>query len=796
MLGKFVAAFDQFGQQVKLSINSHDEFKTTTGGIMTILAIGLTMIMAAGSVSNYLKHEEPAIAFEYDYTPDPGLSPLNSSNYLFSITAQDSDFNISASYLGFNLFQTTIARYPNGSSTKVKTRIPLQRCPLEYWAGFEDDYYLYNISNRLCPTVMDYNITGSYLSVVYTYLSIEVVGCQNRTDQPDIVCLPQETLDAKVPGKEITLSYMYTDNMFNLNDWTNPVKRYVTNLHWVLAPKLLTKETDIFLQQYDIITDDNYFLNGYWVKNESTYQINGVERDQNYAPVKSGGNDVYMKIYLRKSSSSTIATRTFSKAADILSTIGGLAGFLFMLFGVIAIIYNKILYQVTISNALYEFDIPVPPKKNDKNSKRGCCPKRRKTTVLPSSASPEKSQGASDRINRLQLYIKSFDKYTKGQERKLKFNFFDFIMGVLSCWRRKKDRLIAKASEKIEQDTDIIQILKRLQELEKLKEFFFDPNQREIFSYSPPPLITTEIILDKSVARSLSAASPGPKTPNAGKQRRKSILARNSNQPDVADVGVFGKFSSLFDAYQKVRRQKTKMNKQLLALLDAEMEETLYNLDYELKIDLEFSKQYYKIIGLRAFEDLLKKAQKKNKKMTKTEAADLIARRWLMKYKSRMKTKELEKIKSLQQLDETRVDRNSQQNHELDIKAKNTQGNSNGNDDENEVSDIYERIQDEKDESTTPHKDRSASPFNQDLSFQLKAQTDELTPTARSFGAANKDPPPDDLEAQDNSRLELISTHQDASSYLTFSRGSRIPNFVISKPVVVGSSKKSKLSGL
>ena len=769
MLGKLFSSCDQFGQQVKLSIHNDDEFKTTTGGIMTILAIGLTMLMATGTVSNYLKHEEPAIAFEYDYTPDPGLSPLNSSNYLFSITAQDSDFNISASYLGFNLFQTTIARYPNGSSTKVKTRIPLQRCPLEYWAGFEDDYYLYNISNRLCPTVMDYNITGSYLSVVYTYLSIEVVGCQNRTDQPDIVCLPQETLDAKVPGKEITLSYMYTDNMFNLNDWTNPVKRYVTNLHWVLAPKLLTKETDIFLQQYDIITDDNYFLNGYWVKNESTYQINGVERDQNYAPVKSGGNDVYMKIYLRKSSSSTSATREFSKAADVLSTIGGLAGFLFIVCGFVAMTFNKAFFRVTMANSLYEFDIPEPPKKKPKKAASPVPNRRKRSTIIPQTG--KTAQEAFEKLqpqDRMQIYIKSFDKYSKGLEKKMKFSFFDFIMGILSCRTRKKDRLISQATEKLQKDTDIIQILKRLQDLEKLKQFFFNPAQMEIFSYTRPPLITLEnnppikIASPPSSPTVLASDSPqqGPKRRRFNFRRHTSFFSKKNE-----DVNSLARFYVLFDAYRKVRKQKSKTSRNLLKLLDAEMEETLYNLDYELKIDQEFSKQYYKIIGVRVIEDLWRKAQRKKRKMTKSEAGEIIAARLSMRYRSRLKAKELTKVKSIQSLDEPK---HGESQHDDDVIIEKCE-----RDLPTKRAGTLDDLRDDKERFSIASNGQSEinSPIeiNGRRSNQLKGSLIPL-----------------DLEAGDStSRLDLLSTKNEGSLLkMTPARSRSLSNFWIRKPAV------------
>ena len=703
LVSKAFSKVDSYGRQVRLTIGKTDTVSTGLGGFFTIAALAATISLAAATISNYLHHMSPSISFQYDYFPDPGGLELNSSNFLFSITNQDADFFLDSAMVSFNMIYVVQKRLPNGSYVRDKYPIPLVKCTREYWKGFEADYDMQNMGNRLCPSIDQYNITGTFLSWEYVYIQLEVQKCKNRTDQPDIICKPQDELDAILPGKDIAVSLMYTDNIFNLNDWQNPVKRYVTSLHWNIAPEVLSKKTDVFISQYDIITDDNYLLEGYWESNYSTFQVNAEERNQNYAPEAS---DIYMKIYLRKSSSFTTATRLFLKAGDVLESLGGLSGFWFALFGVIAMIYNKKIFEVKMANSLYEFDKnydskPKPQNKKgigeknhseittnknlpDVRSKKGrlcgpvkdCCNSFRnclrrmscrKTNSKKTSASIQLGQkqiqsaralksverdNKAKATDKVKLYLKSFQNYSKGFGKKMTYNFWDFIAWVLCCGRRKKDRLISLAAERLQEDTDITQILKRLQDLEKLKTLFFNEHQRRVFSYTRPPLISLEdhklICAPPATKQSKAKAKEKAKEPRRSflrnsieilKLRRKNLLQKDPFE----DVDSISKFALIFDSYRKLRRAKNKINKELLRQLDSDVEEVLYNLDFDLKVDSTFSNEYFKIMAIRVFEDLFFEAKRKTKKLSKEDAANIIARKWLSASRKR-KARDVKKV--------------------------------------------------------------------------------------------------------------------------------------------------------
>ena len=274
---------------------------------------------------------------------------------------------------------------------------------------------------------------------------------------------------------------------------------------------------------------------------------------------------------------------------------------------------------------------------------------------------PESHNKAKDK---LKLYVSSFQKYLVGDDKALHFTFIDFVLGILHCRTRKKDKLVSMANKRIEGDTDIVNIMKRVQDLDKLKQVLFNDAQNNVFSYSRPPLIAAReepLLADVTSRRGSQRLSAGRKSvmsrlslqANFGNlaTRRKKTLLKNK---DVAEYSNLNDFAVLFENYRKLRRTKdNKINAALIRLLDAEMLTTLYDLDFGMRVDEEFNEQYYKILGIKAFEQLFEKSKRErsSKRLTKEDAALIIARRLQIKFKNRLKASDLKKLRTLSKKD-------------------------------------------------------------------------------------------------------------------------------------------------
>jgi hypothetical protein len=59
------------------------------------------------------------------------------------------------------------------------------------------------------------------------------------------------------------------------------------------------------------------------------------------------------------------------------------------------------------------------------------------------------------------------------------------------CYKdNPRAELISKAVKMIQHDTDIIRLLDKIQEIDKIKQLLLDDTQIKVFNFSPKPLVT------------------------------------------------------------------------------------------------------------------------------------------------------------------------------------------------------------------------------------------------------------------------------------------------------------------
>lgn len=74
------------------------------------------------------------------------------------------------------------------------------------------------------------------------------------------------------------------------------------------------------------------------------------------------------------------------------------------------------------------------------------------------------------------------------------YEYFKFIMQCCYGTFSKKLRLIKYAHKQISNRTDILYILNKLSEIDKLKLLFLDDNQLKLFEYMHKPLISNKLL--------------------------------------------------------------------------------------------------------------------------------------------------------------------------------------------------------------------------------------------------------------------------------------------------------------
>ena len=669
LLSSILGAFDIFHQKVQLNVNTRNKLSTNAGNVLTIIVVVVTLLQSFVTVSDIFNRANPALTKQQEILQDPGYLQLNSSSFVFAIGVQDAGFNLSSSYVSFQMQYRIYTRLPNGTLIKNNTKVPLKKCDLDYMRNFSADFEKLGINNALCPTLMEYDVVGTFLGDNYQFIKIAVYSCMNDTSQPDIVCKPYDEVMKALTGKTVQLQMFFSNTIFDPTNYTVPVTYYMSNLHWYTLPGQFTLNSDIFISEQVISTDDNMWFSDDNPSIITSYQIDPAEERPQSASREDVNPSNYeiANFYFRKSANKITTYRVFPKIQQGLVAIGGIFSVCVGVFGTIALFYTKQVLAVTIANEMYEFDIAKPSDKKKSGKSHFCCCKRKKKgsktqiTNLNDSMSKlndrsrsSRKGSSSEKNGGLDFYVEKFAKYTKNNQRLLSYTFYDFVIGLLCCRRRQKDKLVSKATNMVAKDIDILQILKKLQEIDKLKKVLLDEHQNNVFSYSRPPLVTLrepqplkkpkkKDVKNEALERLQKLTKNSASIRPRGRRSTVSISRNTQLLETQTEYDGIHKFVSLFSSYQRLLNtgNQSVLDNKILKLLDYEMDETLFNIFLEIKTNETTRKKFRAFYGAKVFGDMLeKKRQKTVMKMNKLEAGRIIARK-LAEYMRRKKNPQL-----------------------------------------------------------------------------------------------------------------------------------------------------------
>ena len=304
----------------------------------------------------------------------------------------------------------------------------------------------------------------------------------------------------------------------------------------------------------------------------------------------------------------------------VLATIGGLFSVFVAVFGIIAVAYNEKAYKMQIANELYDFVIPEENDSKTDNAfskqkirwcdlfsmlkgkaKRSC-----KTLFIKSPQSKLRYFSSQPKQSGLESFFQKHKSYQRRKREKLQLTFTDFLLGPIFCWRRKKDHLWKKASTKVSSDIDIIQIVRKLQELEKLKKILFDKEQLDLISYTKNPLISIDLdekrinSLQKLKKHSQKTLRVSSKHCDLTNIQSSLNLMDDSQYKEVADA------VNLYESYKRIMRDKMcNYNDRILELVDHTMLDTLYHLNFELTQNPLSRKEYFQHFAIKKLFDLM-----------------------------------------------------------------------------------------------------------------------------------------------------------------------------------------------
>ena len=356
---KFLLTIDLFGKVPKLYYKGKPKRRTFIGSFSTIIY----MIIYIGFFIYKIKRMLDKVDVNYYET------------YIFTEGVPSIDLNNDNYYGGFALgnpltlktFIDETIYYPKGiyrTGIKIddewvwnQQELDLERCKLEnFGSKYRDLFKNVNLDNLYCLKNLNATLKGYMTSDVYSYFKIDFYPCRNSTAN-NFSCKPTEIIDRYITSTFI--EFKMQDIELTPNVYATPVEFQRRDIQGV-AFKNLLQNIYTHLQIVNIETDEDIlgFKDFANIRKEKY-----LKYDESFVHVAPAVSDIYKiggsfcTVTIQLAGKVLTQKRTYTKLIDVLGEVGGFMEVIYSLFQTILFFLTDNLYDISLVNNLFSFDI-------------------------------------------------------------------------------------------------------------------------------------------------------------------------------------------------------------------------------------------------------------------------------------------------------------------------------------------------------------------------------------------------------------------------------------------------------
>ncbi|CAD8161459.1 unnamed protein product [Paramecium pentaurelia] len=502
---KGIKQFDLFAQPLQLLVDKKEYHQTLFGSILTVLLLALFSNLLYQKLVTLFDRSNPTSLSSEIYHSQPEQYSLMPSNFTMTFAFQNSSYN---TYIDESIYVVSAylvkksAKLQDGYKIDVydKQELPLVKCNQQLIQQQELKEYFSHLD---LPTnyCIDWNkipniqIQGTFDAPKFEYIIMQFNTCteQNKKSQP---CKSQKEIEQALTQNYF--SFQISSQTTNLKNPNSPYQPKGQDLFTTISSNIY-KEISIYLEPLTTITDVGL------IQTKLEYEKT-LRYGRHTEMLDLSQSDLIMNVVIRLDTTEYVDYRTYPKIQEILAELGGLWQVLFSLFYIISKPINKISLLLQLINSLYEFKDKQQYEDNFqqkdssliKNEKSGSPLQRQleqqvqicqdqivtnKTLSIKENICNK--QGRKDRSYKtiLQTYVQYLQKALFRKNKNIKFGYINAFQ-ALRCIVTKDDENILQfrqAHKEICNQLNILNILKRLQDVEKLKHIIFNDNQRILF---------------------------------------------------------------------------------------------------------------------------------------------------------------------------------------------------------------------------------------------------------------------------------------------------------------------------
>jgi len=640
-------AIDVFKESARFNFKGKRVLSTALGGILTICLVLFITSQISTQFVGMFNHQSPQVYQVNELEDDPVNVQLYREHNFFlavSVVLNSASMNLTQSS-PFN-FKTTYNKYTLlDDGSKLKVQYPLLWAPCNH-SDFPDSLYgpdafttiglnyaycasginFTNSTDGSCPTDIqakyptcitppDFEVKGDYFSEQFDFIQSYLEICDpNDPNLPYLMTCDITNISSKFLTSTYKLNLYYSYSLINPGSYAIPNSTLLDNVYWGINPQIY-KIADLFVDRVTVQDFDDYVSSSSH-KNKTFYSSPSDQmRDLESMTTTSTTTPKtrLMEWNIRRSSRNKVVARTYPKVTNILADLGGFSKALMFIAAMIVLGYIRFKYFTDISNELYEFRLPqthnytnfIPKKLHKKDPRNFLLIARNNSNSIMNGSlgSPDTPSALSPRIDDFasNACIRDFDEKLKSKQAKLSSHegsFLKSLFHVICCRKNPEQQLGHKARALAHQDLDIVRIIRKLQQFNRLMVLLLNPKQRDAFHFIDKPLVT---LGSKKPLHSDSITSPYIRS--VKKTTRLDVTGEVSHldqsqarlaqtELENKDLNSILNYGKLYVAYRYLLNDRDAsngaLNKKLIGMLNPDLVKVFKRVDQLAQDEYEF----------------------------------------------------------------------------------------------------------------------------------------------------------------------------------------------------------------
>lgn len=443
----FLGFMDLFQQNVSLKIQNRHRVSISLGKIFTV---GIFIFLLYNFfVSDMIMRVNPNVLQQLIQNNKRPEFNFNKENLVFSFAVVDPANKIYHEPSIFNILPIRTAG-KNGVNTEQEI-LETEYCTPDHFRRFPSFFENANMSYALCLKNQNFTVKGYWDEESVEQMNVVVVRCSNNTQYGNI-CKSKEEIDRFFEEKYF--SFWIEDKSFDMNQYSNPINskiRYFSRTIESSKAKIIR----LFIKETTLILDNGII---YSSKNiAKTYSLGNIEYDD--ALSQTG----LIAFFLYSGDVSQIYERRYQRLFDLLASLGGILNVLVIFCSLIVKYFYDWEINELILNSLYVL------------GENFSAFTKRKSNIIRFSRSIIDLEN-TDNEREINHY--------NSQKNNLILSFFERIKLFIKKHRKrtKKENIYLDYLKIANKKLDLISMIKKIEEIEKIKYILFDEKQLLIFN--------------------------------------------------------------------------------------------------------------------------------------------------------------------------------------------------------------------------------------------------------------------------------------------------------------------------